>query len=1157
MVGKHALKQQEGTVESAVLPLLELQREASNPQASIWVDASAGTGKTKVLTDRVLRFLLDGVQPGKILCLTYTKAAAAEMLLRLQTRLSCWATCPDATLVAELTALNGTAPQAHHIHQARQLFYDLIDDPYGLRILTIHSFCQQILTKFPTEAGLAGGFTLIDDAERQNLLECCFDRFLAKLTTDPALKSAFATVQPYYTPGALIESLHDTLLDPKVRQNLHTFDCQAYQAQLRGHMALNACEQPFMIDRDRYGAACDILRQGGVQDQKAAALIETLLQQDAEIEQPAKVLECLKSLFLTATDEVRKRLAAKKLLEQHPWLEAFFVAEAESLILAIEEEKKRICLAVSTALMQLAQTFLTLYQGLKAERHVLDFEDLIDKTAGLLQQQDGISWVLYKLDGGIDHLLIDEAQDSSPSQWQIITLLASDFFSGQGHRNPNRTLFVVGDRKQSIYSFQGAEPDLFHHLKDVFAAQVQAAVKQWQHLTLNVSFRSAQAILDVVDATFQSIELAVEPHQAFRHLDGGAVELWPLISVGSPEIDAEEGAEDEGEPLQLRALSATKQLANLIARNIATQLQQKFYLAAKGRAVRPNDYLILVQRRSALMYEMIRALKKQGVPVAGPDRFLLNDHIAIQDLVALGNFVTHIEDDYALACALKSPLFNFDDQDLLALAPRRERYTLWSVLKKRQDENPRYQATYDTLARLINQAPHLTPYRFYHQILTHLAGRQNFFARLGSEVEDVLNEFLNQAFIYSKNVSAASAAGNGGHLQGFLSYLECVRPEIKRDFSSNLLQAVRIMTAHGAKGLQAPIVYLPDTTRLPSQLPLILWFNDQQPLPLWRAPAKQSCALVEEQKKLDKAKLMAEYDRLLYVAMTRAEDILVVCGYETERRTSEECWYEKIRRGLDQLEAPVNNRAACEPVERQVYTRPQQRLINSTEQQAAPLPAQASPGWLKENVKLELEASDPISPSQAIIYAQAIEDQSPLEVTKGTFLQTGTYVHKLLEVLPGLNPDAWKQAQQHFAHQYQIPEDLEVTQAVFDLLKDPAFHDIFTGSSHAEVAIAGTVAGQKFSGQIDRLIFTDDGIHLIDFKSNHEIPTTLEEVPKEYQIQLMIYYHLLNACYPDQKITCEIIWVRQKIRMVLPLDMLKDAEQHYLQERKNDHAPDA
>ena len=1156
MVGKHPLNQQEVTVSA----LLDSQRMASNPQESIWVDASAGTGKTKVLTDRVLRFLLEGVQPGKILCLTYTKAAAAEMLSRIQTRLSSWATCAEPILQAELTALKGEEPQAHQLKKARRLFYDLIDDPYGLRILTIHSFCQQILTKFPSEAGLASGFTLIDDAERQSLLESCFDRFLEKLAKDPQLKSAFETVQMYYTPSVLIESLHDTLLDAKLRQNLADFDLQEYQERLTRHMDLKATslEQIFIIDRDQYCAAQHILLQGGLQDQKAGALIGTLLQQEPNALQGFKALNYLKPLFLTATGEIRKRIVSKKLLDQHPWLELFFAAEAETLMLAIEEEKKHICLGVSSALVHLAQTFLALYQKLKAERHVLDFEDLIDKTAGLLQQQDGISWVLYKLDGGIDHLLVDEAQDSSPSQWQIMTLLASDFFSGQTRSGPNRTLFVVGDRKQSIYSFQGAEPDLFHHLKDAFAAQVQAAVKKWQHLTLNVSFRSAQAILDVVDATFKPAGLEMEPHQSFRSLDGGTVELWPLCSVAS--LAEEDLIEDRNTETPLNEadslhsdshhLSATKQLANLIAQNIATQLRQNFYLSAKGRAVRPNDYLILVQRRSTLMYQIIRALKKQNVPVAGPDRFILNDHIAVQDLVALGNFVTHIEDDYALACALKSPLFNFDDQDLLALAPRREKYTLWSVLKKRQDENPRYQKTYETLARLINQAPHLTPYSFYHKVLTHLNGRQSFFARLGTEVEDVLNEFLNQAFIYSKTISIKSASGNGGHLQGFLSYLECVRPEIKRDFSSGLLQAVRIMTAHGAKGLQAPIVYLPDTTRTPSQLPLILWSNEERALPLWRAPAKQSCALVQEQKNLDKAKLMAEYDRLLYVAMTRAEDILVVCGYENDRTTSEECWYEKIRLGLLSLGAPLKDKTGCEPSQCHIYTLPQQRDIPATQQQP-PQPAyHAVPFWLKDPVKLELESSDPLSPSQAILYVQAVNDESPLDITQGSFLQTGTYVHKLLEVLPDLDPEVWDQTQQHFARLYNTPEETEVNQAVFQILKDPAFQDIFSRHSHAEVAVAGTVAGQAFSGQIDRLIFNGKEIRLIDFKSNHDIPPSLEHVPKEYQMQLMIYQNLLAACYPEHNITCEIIWVRKKLRMVLPTDMLKAAYQHYLQDRK-------
>lgn len=1093
------------------------QRLASTPSHSVWVDASAGTGKTKVLTDRVLRFLLQGIAPSKILCLTFTKAAASEMQHRVFESLSKWSTCSRQTLIVSLEDLLGRMPSPQESQKARRLFFQLIDDPYGLKVLTIHSFCQHLLGRFPLEADLPIKASLIDQDDQKELLQDATDKLIAVMDQDPLYQQAFDRLTPFYKPQALPIALQAIILDPQSRRQLNSQPLERLKEILETHfeMSLSKCPQDLMatypLDHSALKTIHEVCSTGTKTDQQQSLRAQAFMDTALSFENFDDYL----SLFFTQKGETRQRFATQKILKEHPWIQEFFHHNVDKLTLLKDEINTLQGLQGSYALTVLSQKLLHLYESLKRGKAFLDFDDLIATSAQLLAKDQGVSWVLYKLDGGIDHILVDEAQDTSPDQWQIVLKLAEDFFAGETARLLNRTLFVVGDRKQSIYSFQGAEPDLFQHLRPYFKDRIENAKQSWSEVSLNVSFRSCQAVLSLVDHVFDVLSLGDHfqgTHTSFRALDGGKVQLWPLVPY-----EKQEGMQHQTSPSQI--------LATKIAQDIKERLTQKQILPAKGRPVKAGDFLILVQRRSAFMYQVIRALKRQNIPVAGPDRFRLMDHIASQDLLALANFLLLPEDDYALACALKSPLFNYSEQDLIDLSCGRNKKSLWASLCAHQD----HKNSREILTSLLKKVDNLTPYALFSHVLTALKGRQKFHARLSDECEDVLDEFLNLAFHYGQGEKQSQQRG----LQGFVEHCQKTNPDVKRDFSSAALNAVRIMTVHGAKGLQAPIVFLPDTTRIPNQHPLLLWQKTKtHSVPLWRMPVHLSCHKVTTVKEEAASQQLAEYYRLLYVALTRAEDELVITGWETSRETSDQCWYHSVEPSLRQLGTQQENGIYC-------YECPQQRLISKGVDQGPKATMTTYPEWLFQNPPSEIGEAEPLSPSIFVANKTLKPSDTSAFISllnQGEVLdpyKSGNYVHTLLEVLPTLPKDQWDSYAARQAHHLGLSIFQDLFQNVTNLLENPDFADVFGPNSYGEVPVSGNVGGQKFNGQIDRLIITDETLTIIDFKSNQAVPQTKEEIPESYSAQLGIYKDLLQQVYPHHTIECILIWVRTQQKMIL------------------------
>ncbi len=881
------------------------QLRASDPEASVWVNANAGSGKTHVLVDRVVRLMLGGTEPSRIMCLTFTKAAAAEMANRLFERLSTWIAMDDAALRNKLGELGSPGASPALMERARQLFTRALETPGGLKIQTIHAFCERVLQLFPVEAGVVPHFTLLDDRQSADLLEKARNAVLREAKADGSspLSQALVDVANKLNPDAFDQLLTQLL---SKRSDLRAIlDAEAGLAEAAAHLRsyLSLAEDvtadgllaSLAADKQRYLDYAAALETGSAAEKKSAVLIRETCSKDG------LTLVDFQKILLTSDGEPRKKLANKPVLQSHGWIEEWGLREQARLIDALGKQGDLDCFNGTLSALRLGGAIVKAFEDAKRRNGCYDFDDLIIKTSELLAERPDAAWVLYKLDGGIEHLLVDEAQDTSPQQWQIVRRLTEEFFAGEGrHGQKKRTVFVVGDRKQSIYSFQGADPDVFEAIHDEFQSEIASAGSDFRDVDFTVSFRSAPEILKAVDTVF-------DPSSDFRKgLDGqrprdwvhesnrigeqGTVEIWPLIKP-------EDGAEDD--PWQAPvdrepASSPRRKLARQLAKTIKGWIGRKL-LVSHGRTVIAGDILILVQKRDAFFDAMIRALLwNVQVPVAGADRLKLSQNIAVLDLMALAQFCIMPEDDHALACVLKSPVLPqaFSEDDLLAIAANRGTLSLWQSLQAREGEP--FASAARLLKPLIARAPSARPFEFLSGVLAQ--ARLRFVSRLGSEANDAIDALLDRALDHEEQ--------NGTSLAGFVNWFQAGESEIKREMQQGANE-VRIMTVHGAKGLEAPIVILPDTASDPaksrsSPLLMLRAGNGDEKVPLWTVPKSFVSPRVQDLKDDQKNRDAHEKLRLLYVAMTRARDELYICGYEGKQKLADTCWYRIVEQALTQ-----------------------------------------------------------------------------------------------------------------------------------------------------------------------------------------------------------------------------------------------------------------
>ncbi|MCX7381759.1 MAG: double-strand break repair helicase AddA [Alphaproteobacteria bacterium] len=1124
------------------------QRAASDPAVSAFVAASAGSGKTKLLTDRLLRLMLTGAAPGRIQCLTYTKAAAAEMSLRLQKLLGEWVTLDDKALDRRLADLD-VSPNAALRAKARALFAEVLDLPGGMRIGTIHAFCQSLLRRFPLEAALSPHFRLVDELEARAALEAAQETMLEGAHTRER-RTALAALAGLATAGQFGALVH--ALVPHGKRLTGDRDALARVLGVAARSDAEVIEGAVFWQSEGAlrRAAQMVAAQGApTAQERARAILEFL---SIPGEERAEHWGIWRELFLRPDGVARGPtvFVNKKLGDAHPGLLDVFLAE-QARVAGVEDDRRAVQIGdVSAALALLARPVVDLYAAAKETNGQLDYDDLIGRTASLLVDP-GAAWVLYKLDGGLDHLLLDEVQDTAPAQWRIAGALTAEFFAGLGAREvsaaPPRSVFAVGDRKQSIYGFQGADPDQFEFWRGRMRREVEASGAAWRDVTLDVSFRSTAPVLALVDAVFAQAPAAagVSEGAELRHVPdragvAGRVELWPLVPAAAVPEAAPWAVLERNEGAQ----GAAETLAEGIATWIAARVGQE-RLESQGRMLAAGDILVLVRRRNTFARALVRALKDRKVAVAGLDRMVLTDQPAVADLLALCDALLLPEDDLSFAAVLTSPLGGLGDDDLIELAPYRTG-SLWAELRRRARERPAWQAAHDVFAALLARVDYAAPHALLVEVLGPLGGRAKLFARLGQEAAEPVDELLSAALDY--------AATHPPSLQGFVHWLRRSGAEVKRE-AEGAGGFVRVMTVHGAKGLQAPVVILPDTTGLPPDEQRILWADDPaggEPVALWSPRKELRSAAVDALRNRAAAKRMEEYNRLLYVALTRAEDRLVVCGWETKNKRKPTCWYDLVQAGFTALGATGHPFDGGWPGEVLVHECDQSVPPKSAALAAAPLSAAlpgwagAAPGWAPGAVPAEPAMPSPLAPSRPehgeLGAVPAATSPLAARDATGQRFRRGQLIHALLQHLPVLPRDAWAAAAQRFlarpGHGLDPADIGRVTGEVLAVLDDPLLAPLFSPAGRAEVPLTGLVNGQVVGGVVDRLAVFEDRVLIADYKTNRAPPAAVGRVPVLYLRQMAAYRAVLRAAFPGRAVECVLVWTSHAHAMPLPSALL-------------------
>lgn len=1130
------------------------QTRAADPAASAWVRANAGTGKTHVLVRRVLRLLLAGAVPDGIVCLTFTKAAAAEMANRLTRALGEWAVAAPDDLDDGLVKLLGRAPSPEENAKARRLFAQVLDTPGGLRIQTIHAFCERVLRQFPLEARVPPGFSVLAEADSRARLRSAMTVLLeeAAAMPDTGLGTALETVAGYAREdrfelllGAALRErmalrqmiraaeVTDKTVEALIAEALGAPENADFEAATQLQAGVLGDQQITRI-RDALGASA------GKTDAKLAAQLRAAQEAASEM---ARV-DAFRVIFLTQKGAPRldKGFPSKAVADAAPDAAADLraardrFADLDRIRVALETAR------ASAALFTLADAVIQRYEAGKQADGALDYDDLIDRTVDLLKH--GSAWVLYRLDGGVDHLLIDEAQDNSLAQWRVAELLSEEFFAGEGAREAGRSLFAVGDEKQSIYGFQGAAPAHFPALGDAFRGRAVSARQTWHDVPLTRSFRTVAPVLRAVDLVFggaQGLGAAIGAsvpvrHEAHREADAGLVEVWPTEKP--PErTDADPWAPLDEPP---GGAEAVDRLAVRIADRIKVWLDCGEVLESQGRPIRPGDILILVRKRQPFAAPMIAALKSRGIPVAGADRMRLTGQLAVMDLMALGDALLLPGDDLSLATVLKSPLFGLSEDDIFTLAHDREG-SLWEALEIAAQKAPQFAAAEARLAAWREAGLGLRPFEFYSAVLDRDGARTRLTARLGPEAADAIDEFINLALAYEESGPAT--------LQGFLAWLREAGSEVRRDMDQSADQ-VRVMTVHGAKGLEANIVFLPDTcamgtasggpiVRAPTGGP-----SEFADCLVWAVGDAGRLPAIEQARAATKAAERAESYRLLYVAMTRARDRLYIAGFESRRARGrdEGCWYDVVHAALEDTASRVTG-ADGESV---------LRLEKAASPAGAPAPAEragmvhaAPPDWLTAEAPRETtaQAVQPSAAHDTLAPVSPLDARRPAEIAR----RRGDLIHLLLEHLPEVpaqqrRAQAERMAAQDAARDASCVLDdesrREAVETALGIVDAPEFAHLFGPGSRAEVSVMAVPcragAPGRLSGRIDRLVVRDNDVLVIDYKTDLRVPSAPETAPQGYIAQLMAYLRALSPMFPGKPVRGFILWTSGPVLMEIP-----------------------
>lgn len=1135
------------TVFSERISDLQRQQEeqrlmALDPARSVWVSASAGSGKTTLLTQRVLRILLQHRMEGhaklpNILCLTYTKAAAAEMQNRIHKQLADWAIFPEADLQARLEEEFAIKTNALVLKKARELFAAVLERQDALRIMTMHAFCQMVLNRFPHEAGLAPHFTLLEGQMEQDLQNQVLAKWRSGLKDKPELMHAFQILGATQSTSRSIDMLRDVFIHTAKWNTFFEMVStpQDYAAILQKKLGLSSilterdylhvhCAPPH-LDEQKIHFAVQRMQSGSAQDKSRAGIIAAWLENQAN--RAERFMEYA-HVFLTKDGEIRDKIITKSLGEKYPELTDIMHAEAQRLVDVLQIYHKLIFYHQQSAYYLLARHLWEMAERTKRQRALLTYDDLIIATSQLLSRPDISPWILYKLDGGIDHILVDEAQDTSPSQWDIIFALLDEILSGTGARSDiNRTLFVVGDEKQSIYSFQGASHSHYLKMKDILLQKFAALQKPMLDIERIQSFRSTHSVLSFVDAVFynQDVRKGVSANP-IRHFpyrqQRGLVELWPVIKTEKKPFPAPWHPPLERDD----ATHAYVKLAERIADTVHAWLSQGWLI--RGRPIKPDDIIILLQNRSHLLKPIIRALKERGVPVAGIDVMVLCEQPAVQDVLAICRFLLLPQDDLTLAEVLRGPLIRLTDEQLLSIAYGRDG-TLWHALQKSGQEDAYINSICNYLKTILGLADTVSSFALLCHIYSSpcpahaISGKSALVHRLGIDAIDPLEQLLTAARLHDETHPIS--------LQLFVRSVANDESALKRE-QSEARGEIRIMTTHGAKGLEAPIIFMPDLMRDPFRqgraVPLV-WSEDG--FAFAAIPVAKNIDLFQNAKTAHEEAKMQEHRRLLYVALTRAADVLICCSAVVNKEPAFSPWFTHITSAMQALEG----QATQTPNATSQYGDADTLTCPYLEGVPYPEPSRKdAPAWLSSKVAYDVAGKKIYNPSQLMLQNEAY--LSPGTQGAVSSLLRGSVLHRLFQFLP-LLPDAQREdAARRFISRYAAQDQTINFQDVCEVmavLRHPVFADVFSPIARAEVPVIGRINGKTFSGQIDRMLVNDNEVLLVDFKTNRPPPSNLEQVDGGYLAQMACYTTLLGQIYPHKTIRAGLLWTHTLLLMEL------------------------
>jgi ATP-dependent helicase/nuclease subunit A len=1113
------------------------QRQAADPLTSVWVSANAGSGKTHVLVDRVVRLMLEGATPETILCLTFTKAAAAEMQNRLFEHLSQWTLADNKELTLALKALGVKSDDAM-LARARQLFTRALETPGGLRIQTIHALSERLLRLFPVEAGVAPGFTVLDDLEKRDLLQTAQQslfhmaqgRVLNELTASLALISDYTNentfselvtyfVQRYAHVSGLLQGA--TTLE-SIRATLATaleVDAAVDVADVETELC--------RIDERRYLAVAEALMP---LSPYSSYHLASHLRAIAQAPQPAKRLTALEAFALTAERKFRKGdMLSKDSRAQFADENEFALAERARLQLLFEKRDLHQRLEATTALYFVAQRITGLFLERKRAMGAFDFDDLITRAGLLLQGTARTQWVLSKLDSGITHLLVDEAQDTNDRQWAIIRALSQEFFAGEGREQKSRrTLFVVGDRKQSIYSFQGADAQGYERVADYFNSVVTGANQQFPHVPLTTSYRSVPEVLAAVDQvfnadSFRDMGFATSEergHTSNRPSHHGVFELWPMLAD-----DAKTEPDAWGAPVDAVAEGSHRpKLARAIAQQVKAMIGRKF-LPSTAKPVTPGDVLILFRKRGALFNDAIAALRQADIPVAGADRLRLNQSLTVHDLLALGQVMLLPEDDHALACVLKSPLVPYPlrEDQLFALAHDRKELALLARLQSSGDDDAK--ANFKALENLRRHCDD-GPYAFYARVMSQR--RKSILARLGPEASDASDAFLEYALHFEQT--------EGVSLAGFHAWFQQSDIELKREMDEAGSQ-VRLMTVHGAKGLEAPIVIIADTAETqdrtgPSIQDVVSIHRDHhyEGLPFWTLSERVPSRVIDGWKQARKALDKQEKLRLLYVAMTRAKDALYIAGADKNGIPNDDSLYHYVLSAMKPSDKFKLHTFASDVFAGRMILRHGEDLeAVPPEQTMFTLPPKL-PSWAFEEPAAEtgrvLSVTGYLRGERAVF--------RPSENARAE-ARRGTAIHVLLEALAAV-PESQRVA---LAQRKAAALGLSASDVsnVLHILEMAELQPILSEDARSEAELYLSVKGEMVTGRIDRMLISDDAIWLLDYKTTRKPPQAITTEDETVQ-QLALYAAGLLEAYPGRVVKAALVFTENQSLHWLTPDLI-------------------